>query len=120
MVKSARWIAAAAAGMALMLSGCSESTEVEGTWGATAEASPQLVLAGDGTLTGTDGCNVLNGSWELEGNTVEFGPMLSTQMFCDGVDTWLSLANTATVDGSTMRVMNVEGTEVGTLEKQDS
>jgi heat shock protein HslJ len=124
MSSTPRWLAASAAGVILMATGCSDSGASSdgpvGTWGETAEQSPQLVLTEDGSLTGTDGCNGLNGTWEISGDTVVFGPVMATMMACDGVDTWLSLMTTATVNGDTMTVMGPDGAEVGTLDRQPS
>lgn len=105
-----------------MIAGCasssSETSDPVGTWGETAEQSPQLVLAEDGSLTGTDGCNGLGGTWEISGDIVVFGPVMSTMMACEGVDTWLSLMTSATVNGDTMTVMGPEGDAIGTLDRQ--
>jgi len=48
----------------------------------------------------------------------EFGPFAATMMACGDVDTWLSGASSATVDGDTMSVLDEKGKEIGTLEKQ--
>jgi heat shock protein HslJ len=102
------------------MSGCSgtSSDDVDGTWGDPGDAAPQLVLATDGTLTGTDGCNLLNGRWRADGPDVEFSDTLSTLMACQGVDTWLVQLSSATVDGDIMTVMSADGRKVGTLAKQ--
>lgn len=101
---------------ALLLAGCTgEKVSAEGTWGTGADGKPQLVLAGDGTLTGTDGCNSLSGSWEASGDTVEFGPIITTLMACPGVDTWLAELDSAQLDGSVLRILNADGQEIGTL-----
>ncbi|WP_430867592.1 META domain-containing protein [Demequina aurantiaca] len=119
-----RFAGAAIAGVALMLAGCasssSEAPDPVGTWGATAEGMPQLVLASDGTVTGTDGCNGINTTWEEDGGTITFGPFASTMMACEGVDVWLSLAATATIDADAMDVQDVSGEAIGTLDKQTS
>lgn len=116
-----RLLAASSAGLILIATGCSDSgssvASPVGTWGATANQSPQLVLAADGTLNGTDGCNLLSGTWTDEDGTVIFGSLAATEMFCEGVDTWLLQLTTATVDGDTMTVMGPDGAEVGTLDK---
>ena len=75
------------------------------------------VLADGGTVTGSDGCNQLNGTWKVDGSEVEFGPFAATMMACEDVDTWLSGASSATVDGDEMTVLDENGKEVGTLKK---
>ncbi|WP_430867591.1 META domain-containing protein [Demequina aurantiaca] len=98
----------------------STAADPVGTWGETAEAAPQLVLAADGTLTGTDGCNRLMGEWTAAGDAVKFGPLASTRMFCEGVDTWLSAAATATIDANSMDVLDGTGSPIGTLDRQSN
>lgn len=114
--------------MAFSLTGCGggdgESGSADGgtvdpvgTWGSTAAQAPNLTFTEDGNVTGTDGCNRLTGSWTADGDTVEFGEIASTLMACVDVDTWLSGAKTATVDGDTMVVRDEGGSEIGTLER---
>lgn len=86
-----------------------------GTWGDTSAA--YLSLADDGTLSGSDGCNRLTGSWEVEADQIRFGSMASTRMACEGVDDWLSGADSASVSDTTMTVFADDHAEIGTLEK---
>ena len=114
--------------MAFSLTGCGggdgESGSADGgtvdpvgTWGSTAAQAPNLTFTEDGNVTGTDGCNRLTGSWTADGDTVEFGEIASTLMACVDVDTWLSGAKTATVDGDTLLVEDEGGSQIGTLER---
>jgi len=95
-----------------------ESGDVTGTWEET-DSDPlvELKLADGGTVTGSDGCNQLTGTWKVDGSEVEFGPFAATMMACEDVDTWLSSASSATVDGDEMTVLDENGKEVGTLTK---
>jgi heat shock protein HslJ len=111
-------------GLALVLGGvaaCGDSGSDEasavGTWGSTEAMQPNLEIAEDGTVSGTDGCNQLSGSWEETDDGVTFGPFAATQMICGDVDTWLSSAASATVDGDELVVKDQSGTEIGTLER---
>jgi len=65
-------------------------------------AAPTLSLS-DGTAAGNASCNEYSGSYEIDGSTITFGPMISTQMFCDGqelMDQEMAyLAALGTVDG---------------------
>lgn len=88
-----------------------------GAWGSTAAQSPNLTFTDDGTVSGSDGCNRLSGSWTQDGETVKLGQMVSTLKACPGVDTWLTTAVSATVDGDTLRISDEGGTEIGTLER---
>lgn len=103
-----------ALGMLGLASGCSASGgEYAGTWGAA--DGPNLTLESDGTLDGTDGCNLMFGDWSVRGDVIEFTDVMITEMYCENIDTWLSGLATATVDGDVMHVANSDGTEIGTL-----
>ena len=129
MTKPTAFLACAVFAVTLGLAGCSASTgaggdasgaDVTGTWGTPdATGTPGLQLNGDDSVSGTDGCNRLVGTWSMSGDTIEFGTLASTLMACEGVDTWLNGASTATVDGSTMTVQDADGSEIGTLERAD-
>lgn len=93
------------------------SDDPTGTWGSQDEGHPNLTFADDQTVSGNDGCNSLAGTWQLEGDVVTLGPLASTMMFCEGVDTWLSMAWTAQVVGSTLHVFDEDGSEIGTLSR---
>lgn len=111
-------VASAALAAALLLTGCGPAAPAPaGTWGSSAQGDPQLVLEANGSLSGTDGCNRLMGSWSTKGGTVTFGQVASTRMACPGVDTWLTDLATAKVDGSTMHVFDASGAEIGTLKR---
>ena len=68
-------LAAGAVLALLMLAGCAGeegearggSVDPVGTWGDTTDTTaPSLDLADDGSFSGTDGCNQLNGSWSVD------------------------------------------------------
>lgn len=114
-------LAAGLTATALLLTACGGSAAPEGTWGTDEQGQPQLVLAEDGGLTGTDGCNRLMGTWQKgEGTEISFGEVASTMMFCEGVDTWLATLSTATVDGDTLHIFSEDGTEIGRLARGEA
>lgn len=117
-----RLLAAAAAVAVLALTGCSSAApSAVGSWGDAAQTNqPSLELSKDGKVTGTDGCNRLMGGYSEEGGTVQFKQLASTMMFCEGVDTWLSKASTATVSGDTLTINDEAGAEIGTLKRATS
>lgn len=90
----------------------------EGTWGTDEPGQPHLKLDADGTVTGTDGCNRLMGKWTLGEGVIHFQQMVSTMMYCEGVDTWLSGAASAKVHGDSLLVFDRGGVEIGTLHRQ--
>ncbi|WP_456826692.1 META domain-containing protein [Cellulomonas sp. P5_E12] len=96
-----------------------ESSDVVGTWSQTDTEPPvDLELMEDGTVSGSDGCNQLNGTWKIDGSEVEFGPFAATMMACEDVNTWLSAATSANVDGEEMTVYNEDHKEIGALFKE--
>ena len=97
-----------------------ETVDPVGTWGDVAATDePSLVLGDDGSLTGTDGCNRLVGTWTAEADTVTFVDVASTRMACEGVDTWLSALATGTIAGDTLTVLDESGDEIGTLARTE-
>jgi heat shock protein HslJ len=38
----------------------------------------------DGSMNGNVGCNGFGGDYKVDGDTVTFGPVMSTMMFCNG------------------------------------
>ena len=105
------------------LASCADSPgsgtpSVEGTWGDTGDSSaPSLDFVSDGRVSGTDGCNRLMGHWTQDGASVALKEMASTLMACQDVDTWLSAAATAEVDGDTLALFNSNGEPIGTLRR---
>lgn len=111
----------------LLLAGClgeegsarGGSVDAAGTWGdPSEESSPYLVLEDDGSLSGSDGCNNLSGSWSVdEADQVEFEDVASTMKACEDVDDWLAGLDVATIAGDTMTVLGQDGAEIGQLER---
>ncbi|GEL96933.1 META domain-containing protein [Cellulomonas terrae] len=112
-----------------VLAGCASTSgsgatlsdsDVAGEWSQVdAEPRVYLELGEDGALTGSDGCNQLSGTWQVDGTEVDFSELAATMMACDDVDTWLSGAESATIDGSEMTVLGEGDQEIGTLEKSE-
>ncbi|THG32690.1 META domain-containing protein [Glaciibacter flavus] len=88
-----------------------------GAWGVSEQGKPHLTFTDAGTVSGSDGCNLIAGSWKLADGVVTFGQLVSTLMACDQVDTWLGGASTATVSGATMTVYDNTDAKIGTLER---
>jgi heat shock protein HslJ len=97
-----------------------ETSGPVGHWGDTAmQTEPSLVLAEDGILSGTDGCNRLRGSWSADGETIIFQQLASTRMACPDVDMWLAGLATATIDDQTLTILDASGAEIGALPRTD-
>ncbi len=90
-----------------------------GRWTSPEKGDPFLEFADDGSLEGSDGCNAIVTSWKAEGDEIVIDSFMSTQKACAGVDTWLSKASTATIDGDVMKVKDSNGKVIGGLEKED-
>ncbi len=94
---------------------------IVGTWLVGAdevfETTPFLTITSDGSWTGSDGCNVVRGTWELSPDgvlTTTSGP--STFIGCDGkpLPTLFANATTASVDAGSLTLQDDAG-EVLTL-----
>jgi heat shock protein HslJ len=95
-----------------------EPADPVGVWSeSSADDSPYLSFSDDGTVAGYDGCNQLGGSWMPTSKGVEFSDLVGTQMFCEGVDDWVSKAASAEISGGTMTVLDEDGKELGELER---
>lgn len=101
---------------ACMLTACA-TPDLSGDWYAQNPQGAYLHLNNDGSLNGFDGCNRMFGQWSSEGSNITFDTLGSTKMYCEGVDTWLSLSATATARSGELQVFNGEGAEIGTLKR---
>lgn len=116
---------AAAAATVLLVSGCAGSSAsdatIEGVWGdPAAESKPSLEFFADGSYAGTDGCNRVGGDYtENEDGTVDLGVMRATMMFCEGVDTWLVLAQDAKISSGELVFRDEKGADIGTLTRHE-
>jgi heat shock protein HslJ len=76
-----------------------------------------LTFGADGQVSGNMGCNSFSGTYELKGDKIEFGPLLSTLMACDdpGMSQEAAAFNvlretvTATFDGSNLTLTGPDG-----------
>lgn len=117
-VLAASAVAFAALGLAAC-SGGSSPASVVGVWGEPdVQDKPSLEFSEDGSYGGTDGCNVVGGDWTADGDVIDLGAMISTMMYCEGVDTWLTQSATAKLNGDTLVFMDEGDQEIGTLDRQ--
>ena len=96
---------------AVPASGTAPASEC-GRW---AGQGPEFLTLEDEVLTGSDGCNGLNGSYSREGDTLTVRLGLSTLKACMGVDTWLRRVATATIAGDTLTVFDRAGSRIGII-----
>lgn len=99
-----------------------EPADLVGTWVVDAtypvHIQPFLTIVADGTWTGSDGCNGVQGTWELGAGgalTTTAGP--HTMIYCDGKDlpALFDAAATAAVDGDTLTLQDAAGEVTATL-----
>lgn len=117
--------------LALTLASCGAATGPVGTWGEgyNTDKKPyvELSLAANnqegfdqaGYITGSDGCNRLTGQWFLSKGELSFQQFGATQMHCEGVDTWLSGAAGAHLDGDVLTILDANGATLGTLDRRN-
>jgi len=121
-----------------MLTACSggNSVSIEGQWKLVSYGSPSEQKSAlsdvetsiefkDGKLSGNVGCNGFGGDYKVKGDTVTFGLVMSTMMFCDAVAEQESgalavLKETATfvLDGSKLTITSEDGGSSIVLEKK--
>jgi len=56
--------------------------DLDGSADFDAALAPELTFADDGTLAGFAGCNTYNGSFTLDGGSIDIGPLTMTEMAC--------------------------------------
>ena len=96
--------------------------DLVGTWVVDAtydvRIQPFLTIVADGTWTGSDGCNGVQGTWELgSGGTLRTTSGPHTLIFCEGKDlpALFDNAKTVAVDGDTLTLTDAAGQVTATL-----
>jgi len=51
---------------------------------AVADVETSIEFDSEGRMNGNVGCNGFGGDYEVQGDTITFGPVMSTMMFCEG------------------------------------
>ena len=122
----------------LTLSACTggASASVEGQWKLVSLGGPATQLTVDpeietlieftqGNLNGNVGCNGFGGEYTVDGNTLTFGPIMSTMMFCEEVAVQESVTlsvlqekATFELDGNTLTVTSADGASFIVLERK--
>lgn len=89
-----------------------------GSWTAQAVAQPALTLtlAADRTVEGFDGCNALRGTWKPgEDDLILLSLTVDGTVVCDGVDTWLDSAASASIHEGNLVINGAGGGAIGVL-----
>jgi heat shock protein HslJ len=119
-------------GAVLLTFGAAAQATVEGPWTVTlvnngtgavssvpAGISAAMSFLPDGTIEGFGGCNSFSGSYEVDGDTIAIGPLMSTRMACaEDVNTFESQLVTAlqnatswSVSGGTLDLRDADGSQ---------
>ena len=48
------------------------------------DVDTSIDFSSDGQMNGNVGCNGFGGEYKVDGDTIAFGPVMSTMMFCEG------------------------------------
>lgn len=80
----------------------------------------------DGQLNGNVGCNGFGGEYEVDGDVIKFGPVMSTMMFCEGPVGDQEMATVAVfqgsasfvLDGDTLTITSADGNSVIVLARK--
>jgi heat shock protein HslJ len=80
----------------------------------------------DGQMNGNVGCNGFGGEYKVKGDKIEFGPVMSTMMFCEGPVGEQEMGTLAVlqektsfaIDGNTLTITSADGNSVIVLEKK--
>jgi heat shock protein HslJ len=122
----------------LVLSACSggSSASIQGQWklvsyGPASSQTPAVadvetsIEFTDGKLSGNVGCNGFGGDYKVKDNTLTFGPVMSTMMFCEAVANQelgtlavLQEKTTFVLDGDTLTITSGDGSSSIVLEKK--
>lgn len=123
----------------LMLSACAggSSASIQGQWKllsygpvndqtlAASDVETSIEFDSEGRMSGNVGCNGFGGDYTVDGDTITFGPVMSTMMFCEAVadqesSTLAVLQETTTfvINGSTLTITSEDGNSSVVLEKK--
>ncbi len=79
----------------------------------------------DGQMNGNVGCNGFGGEYTVKGDAIEFGPVMSTMMFCESVAdqesavlATLQEKTSFVIDGNVLTITSADGNSSIVLEKK--
>ena len=90
------------------------------------DVETSIEFGSDGQMNGNVGCNGFGGDFTVEGDTITFGPIVSTMMFCEGpvgeqeAATLVVFQESASfvLDGDTLTVTSGDGSSVLVLARK--
>jgi heat shock protein HslJ len=122
----------------IILAACTggSSASIEGQWklvsyGSTSDQIPAVpdvetsIEFKDGQMSGNVGCNSFSGEYTVDGDTITFGPVMSTMMYCEAVADQesgtlavLQEKTTFVLDGDTLTITSTDGTSSIVLKRK--
>ena len=93
---------------------------------AAADVDTSIEFKSDGTLSGNVGCNGFGGDFKVDGDTLTFGSIVSTMMFCEGPGGDQETAALAVIhesakfvlDGDSLTITSADGNSVLVLARK--
>ena len=93
---------------------------------AVADVGASIEFDSEGRMSGNVGCNNFGGKYTVDGDTIKFGAIMSTEMFCEGpvggqesaVLSVLQESTTFMLDGNMMTITSANGDASIVLELQ--
>lgn len=90
------------------------------------DVDTSIDFSSDGQMNGNVGCNGFGGEFKVDGDTIAFGPVMSTMMFCEGpvgdqeMATIAVFQESATfvLDGDTLTITSADGNSVIVLARK--
>lgn len=105
-------------GSAGSTAGSSGPSPVAGTWRAPEPATAWLTFDEDGAVTGSDGCNPVNGRYQLTDDVVHFDLEFTTLKACVGVTVSFAALTSAVVDGDSLVARDSHDAELAVLARE--
>ena len=122
-----------------ILSACSpgKTASIQGQWKlisygsvpnqipAMADVETMIDFDNEGRMSGNVGCNNFGGAYTVDGDMIEFGPVMTTEMFCEAVadqesGTFATLQGTVSfeLNGNLLTITSADGNSSVILERK--
>lgn len=92
------------------------TTPESGTW--TSDDGSAWLTLGDDEVTGNDGCNAVNGTYTIDGDTVAFAMGIMTLKACPGVSLSFRTLASGVIEDERMTLYDAAGTVLATFGRE--
>lgn len=133
-----RYVIGLLAVIVLTACGSGSSESIQGEWklvshgsgsnqiSAVADVGTSIEFDAEGRMSGNVGCNNFGGNYTVDGDTIKFSPIMSTEMFCEGpiggqesaVLSVLQETTSFVINGNMMTITSSNGDASIVLERQ--